>query len=462
MVAAAATLGLGALAPALLDAAPVGAADGVTYTCEKSPGYDCMPGTGYTGQSTWGSYGPGHNCVSFVAFMLQRNGSERPWEGRLGDGSDWDEHARAAGYPVDTNPTVGAIAQWDGGSGHVAYVDEVTTDHIVVTEDSFSGDSSARRIARTSSTFAEAEFLHIRDLPAAPADDVLWATDAAGTTMWWGAAGDVGFRVAPTAVELTRRDAPVAGDLDGDGATDLLLHPAGSTRATIAWGDGRGAFGERSTRSVPAGGRARPLVGDLDGDDVDDVVWYGRGPADDAIWWGRAGQRGGEVSPLVLDGRYLPAVGDFDGDGVDDLVLVGAGDLADRVVWGRQGVRRLLTRRLAPTALAASASPVVGDLDGDGRDDIAWARPGPGRDAIWWGEADRAPTRRPLDLGGLATPRSGDFDGDGADDLLVVGAGGTDDVVLQGTVGQRTLTPAPAPTTAPASAIAVTGEFGPG
>ncbi len=441
---------------------PAGADDGVTYVCEKSSGYDCMPGTGYTGQTVWRSYGPGHNCVSYVAWMLQRNGSARPWEGRLGDGSEWDEHARAAGYAVDTTPTVGAIAQWDGGSGHVAHVDEVTADHIVVTEDNYSGYSSARRIARSSSTFAEAEFIHIRDVPTTPADDVLWATERAGTTMWWGLAEGGPFRSAPAMVEATSADAPIAGDLDGDGATDLLLHPPGSTRARIAWGDGRGGFGEPSTRSVPARGRAQALVGDLDGDGADDVVWYTPGPATDAVWWGRPGLRSPEVGDLVLDGTYLPAVGDIDGDGVDDLVLAGAGDLVDRVVWGREGSRRLLARRLPPTSLAASAWPVVGDLDGDGADDITWARPGAGRDVIWWGEEDREPTVRTLDLDGGQVPQGGDFDGDGAHDLLLVGVDGADDVLLLGTVGRRTLTPAAAPVAAPDGAVAIAGDFGPG
>jgi len=463
MVAATTALVLGALAPGLLlGGAPAGADDGVTYICDKSSGYECMPGTGYTGQTVWRSTGPGHNCVSYVAYMLQRNGSERPWEGRLGDGSDWDEHARAAGYAVDTIATVGAIAQWDGGSGHIAYVDEVTADAIVVTEDNYSGYSSARRIARASTTFAEAEFLHIRDLPTTPTDDVLWATEAAGTAMWWGLTEGAPFRSVPTSLGVTSLDAPVTGDLDGDGATDLLLHPPGSTRARIAWGDGRGGFSAPSARSVPASGRADALVGDLDGDGADDVVWYGEGTATDAVWWGQPGRRVPEVGELVLDGTYLPAVGDFDGDGVDDIVLAGAGDRVDRAIWGREGRRRLLTRRLAPAGLAASAQAVVGDLDGDGRDDIAWSRPGPARDAIWWGEPDREPTRHSLDLDEGQVPQSGDFDGDGAHDLLLVGVDGAGDALLLGSVGHRTLIPAPAPVTAPTGAVAITADFGPG
>jgi len=437
-------------------ATPAAADDGVTYVCEKSSGYDCMPGTGYTGQTVWRSYGPGHNCVSYAAYMLQRNGSDRPWEGRLGDGSEWDEHARAAGYVVDTTPVVGSIAQWDGGSGHVAYVDEVTADHIVVTEDNYSGYSASRRIGRASSTFAEAEFLHIHDLPTTPSDDVLWATETAATTLWW---GGTAFRSTPSAVAVTSVDAPVTGDLDGDGATDLVLHPPGATRARIAWGDGSGGFSEPTARSVPARGRAQPLVGDLDGDGADDIVWYTAGTGTDAVWWGETGRRTPTMGELTLDGTYLTAVGDVDGDGVDDLILGGAGDAIDRAIWGREGSRRLLTRRLPAADLAASARAVVGDYDGDGRDDIVWSRPGPARDVIWWGETDRVATRRTVDLDDGQVPQAGDFDGDGADDLLLIGA---EDALLEGTVGSRTLTPAATPVSAPAGAIAITADFGPG
>lgn len=466
-VAGAAAVSVAALLGALWATAAPAGAEGrdVEYLCPKSSGYDCMPGTGYTGQTVWRSYGPGHNCVSYAAYMLQRNGADQPWPGRLGSGHEWDEHARAAGYVVDTTPAVGSIAQWDGGSGHVAYVDEVTDEYIVVTEDNYSGYSSARRIWRDGPTFAEAEFLHIHDLPTAPADDVLWAAPDGTAAVWWGlgdtpAPDAAPFRAASVLAAVSSDDAPVPGDLDGDGAVDLVLHRPGSTTAAVAWGDGRGGFAEPTTRSVPGEGRAQPLVGDLDADGADDVLWYTAGPTADAVWWGRPGHREPTIAPLTIDGTYLPAVADLDGDGADDIALAGPGRAVDRVVWGAEGSRQLRTRRLPPTRLSAEARPVVGDFDGDGNDDIAWSRPGPDRDAVWWGSDDRVPEHQRVDLDDGHDVQAGDFDGDGVDDLLLVGIDGHDDALVLGRAGERALEPAPLPVAAPVGTTPVVADFG--
>lgn len=163
-------------AAAVVTATPAqAAAPGVTYLC-SSTDYSCLAGSGYSGQSVWGSWGPGHNCVSYAAFRLEQAGAARPWPDRIGSGWEWDDKARAAGVPVDDNPAVGAIAQWDNyGAGHVGYVEAVTDSYIDVSEDNFassgSGTSTVRRIDRGSQMFADASFIHVKD--AAPANRVL-------------------------------------------------------------------------------------------------------------------------------------------------------------------------------------------------------------------------------------------------------------------------------------------------
>ncbi|MEO5833328.1 MAG: CHAP domain-containing protein [Nakamurella sp.] len=163
---ATATIGTGVTAASASAAAP-----GVSYLC-SSGDYGCLASTGYGGQSVWGSWGPGHNCVSYASFRLEQAGAARPWPDRVGSGFEWDDKARAAGVPVDDNPAVGAIAQWDNyGAGHVGYVEAVTDSYIDVSEDNYSsrgsGTSTVRRIERSSQMFADASFIHVRDAVAA-------------------------------------------------------------------------------------------------------------------------------------------------------------------------------------------------------------------------------------------------------------------------------------------------------
>ena len=182
------------LAGLMTGASPAAAATDV-YLC-KSNDYSCLGGTGYTGQTQWGSWGPGHNCVSYAAYRLSRNGvAQQPWGPRIGNANEWDEKARAAGFRVDVAPAVGSIAQWDtGSSGHVAYVEVVTTDYIEVSEDSYlsdtSGYASKRRLYRSNATYLAAEFIHVKDVaPANPLDQyvgnvVKWRNADGSNTSW--------------------------------------------------------------------------------------------------------------------------------------------------------------------------------------------------------------------------------------------------------------------------------------
>ena len=78
-------------------------------------------------------------------------------------------------------------------------------------------------------------------------------------------------------------------------------------------------------------------------------------------------------------------------------------------------------------------TPIPGDFDGDGRDDIAWYRPGTGRDHLWQGTADGFVEGPRVNVDGNYTPIPGDFDGDGRDDILWNGFGAAPDPLWRGT-----------------------------
>ena len=111
-----------------------------------SPGYACTVG-GYadwlTHPSGWAwsfyggsypshnAYGP-HNCTLYVAYLLQESGITLSWSANA---FNWASEAASNGEVVNQTPAVGSVAQWN--SNHIAFVDAVTPNYIVITSDNF-------------------------------------------------------------------------------------------------------------------------------------------------------------------------------------------------------------------------------------------------------------------------------------------------------------------------------------
>lgn len=86
---------------------------------------------------SWGMYN--RECVSYTAFKVHqdflagKNNRDMPWWGGVGNANQWDDNARAAGIPVDGNPTPGSIAISNAGFyGHAMYVAAVNGNQIYV------------------------------------------------------------------------------------------------------------------------------------------------------------------------------------------------------------------------------------------------------------------------------------------------------------------------------------------
>ncbi|MEU6313961.1 CHAP domain-containing protein [Streptomyces sp. NPDC047014] len=106
-------------------------------------------------------------CTSWVAFALKdRNGYDMR---HIGHAKDWGPNAGALGITVDMNPAPGAAAwwagaSWNGGYGHVAWVESVNGDTVMIQDYNHNGkgDHDRRPITRGSVS----GYIHYKDLDA--------------------------------------------------------------------------------------------------------------------------------------------------------------------------------------------------------------------------------------------------------------------------------------------------------
>lgn len=123
---------------------------GIITNNVPSSNYNVKSGNAYAaGNCTWYAYNRRPDIGSF-------------W----GNASSWAASARAAGYRVDSTPSVGAIAQWNAyapgtyGYGHVAIVDGVNSDGTVrITEMNYGGRYGAIT-SRTVKASSVSNFIH--------------------------------------------------------------------------------------------------------------------------------------------------------------------------------------------------------------------------------------------------------------------------------------------------------------
>jgi hypothetical protein len=183
-----------------------------------------------------------------------------------------------------------------------------------------------------------------------------------------------------------------AGDLDGDGDVDAVVGNEQANAVAVFLNTGAGAFhrlAEFTTGDYPTGG----AIADVDDDGVADVVtadYHGdsvsvlRGAGGGALAAGVAYPTiaGGETSNL--------AVGDLDGDDILDVIATNPQRASASVYLGR-GDGTLAAAPSIVFALVGMAEPysvAIGDFDGDGRADAAFADDATSRVRVRLGNGD--------------------------------------------------------------------------
>ncbi len=229
------------------------------------------------------------------------------------------------------------------------------------------------------------------------------------------------------------RDQIVTGDVDGDGHLDAIALSEG-TVATVWLGDGSGNFTPHGQVLSPRSLSGRGALFQLNDDDALDFIEVGSG--DNHIWFGDGTGQFLDGGPALGGGDSLAVVGGFF-DADDALDLAVANEDVAGTTWLNDGLGVFTETSATVGGLFEDlwdTCSAVGDFNGDGNDDVALLSFH--QNDVLLGDGQGAFVAQTIDsLNAEGACDVGDLDGDGYDDLFQRGAirwGGEENLLAEG------------------------------
>lgn len=234
--------------------------------------------------------------------------------------------------------------------------------------------------------------------------------------------GNGGFLPADN-IDIGRNpDAIVPADFNGDGQLDLATANQADSSVTVLLGTGDGAFVVYDTITAGASGAAAVAAADFNGDGKIDLATANRSAGTSTVFFGDGS---GQFSPggqfAVASSPSAIAAADFNGDGAPDIVTVsgGFGQLSVILNNGNGSFALPVTYSIG----MVGSTVAVGDFNEDNRLDVAVVCAFPSGDGVnvLLGNGDGTLRSAVNYDAGNQTPAKlvvGDLNGDGHQDLI--------------------------------------------
>jgi Ca2+-binding RTX toxin-like protein len=381
-------------------------------------------------------------------------------------------------FPTGTNPWSVAIGDLNGDGKQDLAIANSFSDSVSVLLNTTATGATTPSYARTDfATGTQPVSVTIGDLNGDGKQDLAIANKGSSTVAVLLNTTATGAITPSYAIrtDFTTGTQPVSvaiGDLNGDGKPDLAVANSGAasvsvlrnTTATGATTPSYAAKTDFTTGTQPAS----VIIGDLNGDGKQDLAIANSGAASVSVL--RNTTATGATTPsyaartdfITGTQPVSVAIGDLNGDGKQDLAIANKGSSTVSVLINSTTSGAITPSYAAKTDFGTGANPwsvAIGDLNGDGKQDLAIANKGSSTVSVLINSTTPGATTPSYaartDFTTGTQPVSvaiGDLDGDGKPDLAVANSGAASVSVLRNT------------TLLPAAAVALTSntDFGTG